>query len=111
MKYAVLIYGDESAWVGAPESTSGDLMTKHRAFISTNSGAIVGGEALEPTSMATSIRDGDVTDGPYLETKEALGGFYLIEAADLDAAIAVAKQVPTYHGGVEVRPVWETGAM
>ena len=69
-----------------------------------------GGQALQPTTTATSIRsDGNggatVTDGPFAETKEALGGFYLIEAPDLDAAIAIAKTVPAALGGVEVRPV------
>ena len=71
---------------------------------------IVGGHALEPTTTATSIRQNDggdytVTDGPFAETKEALGGYYLLEAADLDEAIALAKQVPARFGGVEVRPV------
>ena len=70
----------------------------------------VGGNALQPTATATTIRrDGaggfTVTDGPFAETKEALGGYYLIEAADLDEAIAIAKQVPARFGGVEVRPV------
>ena len=65
---------------------------------------------LEPTATATSVRsDGaggfTVTDGPFAETKEALGGYYLITADDLDAAIAIAKQVPAPFGGVEVRPV------
>ena len=65
---------------------------------------------MEPTTTATSIRtslggDVTVTDGPFAETKEALGGYYLIEAPDLDAAIALAKKVPARFGGVEVRPV------
>jgi len=73
---------------------------------------IRGGNALQSAATATSIRPGPadsstVTDGPFAETKEALGGYYLIEAADLDEALAVAKQVPTRFGGVEVRPVWD----
>ena len=62
---------------------------------------------MQPTGTATSIRNNGatVTDGPFAETKEALGGYYLIEAPDLDAAIAIAKQVPHRFGGVEVRPV------
>ena len=71
--------------------------------------ALLGGEALESTTTATSIRKNgdtvDVTDGPFAEAKEALGGFYVIEAEDLDAAIALAKQVPARFGGVEIRPV------
>jgi hypothetical protein len=66
---------------------------------------LLGGAALQPTGTATSVRGSEVTDGPFAETKEALGGYYLIEAADLDEAIAVAKQVPAPYGGVEVRPV------
>jgi hypothetical protein len=80
-------------------------MDAHNKFGAENKDAIVGGEALQPTSTATSIRGGVVTDGAFAETKEALGGYYLIEAADLDAALAIAKQVPAEFGGVEVRPL------
>jgi hypothetical protein len=66
---------------------------------------MLGGNALTPTSTATSIRGDIVTDGPFTETKEALGGYYLIEAADLDQALAVAKLCPAPYGGVEVRPI------
>ena len=72
-------------------------------------GAWVFGTGLRPASSATVVRadgaDVSMTDGPYAETKEALGGYYLIEAADLDAAIAIAKEVPARFGGVEVRPI------
>ncbi len=64
-----------------------------------------GGNALKGTDTATSIRGDVVTDGPFVETKEALGGFYLIEADDLDQAIKIAGMVPAQFGGVEVRPV------
>jgi hypothetical protein len=87
-------------------------MDGHQKFGQNNSAALRGGNALQPTSTATSIRakgpdstDFTVTDGPFAETKEALGGYYLIEAADLDEAIAIAKQVPAPYGGVEVRPI------
>ena len=67
---------------------------------------IVSGRALQPTTTATSVRGGDaVTDGPFAETKEALGGFYLIEAKDLDQALEVGKLCPAEFGGVEVRPI------
>jgi len=73
-------------------------------------GGAQGGTPLQPTSTATTVRsdgaDGfTVTDGPFVETKEALGGYYLVEAADLDEAIAIAKQVPSNFGAIEVRPI------
>ncbi|HEY0870533.1 MAG TPA: YciI family protein, partial [Acidothermaceae bacterium] len=70
-------------------------------------GTMLGGEALQPTTTATSVRDDIVTDGPFVETKEALGGYYVIEAADLDQALAIAKACPAPYGGVEVRPIME----
>jgi hypothetical protein len=109
-QYLVLIYEDESAWANATEPQVSTIMAEHAAFSERNGSGLAGGNALQPTSTATSIRrDGAggflVTDAPFAETKEALGGYYLIEAADLDAAIAVAKQVPAAFGGVEVRPI------
>jgi hypothetical protein len=85
-------------------------MEAHNAFAGKHGAKLQGGNALQPTSSATSIRsDGaggfTVTDGPFVESKEALGGYYLIEAADLDEALAIAKDVPARFGGVEVRPV------
>ena len=109
-QYLVLIYEDERGYAEADEKVWGEVMEAHNAFAAAVGSAVVGGNALAPTSTATSIRSSisgevTVTDGPFAETKEALGGYYLIEAADLDAAIAVAKQVPARFGGVEVRPV------
>ena len=109
-QYLVLIYEDESAWAGADQETYQQVLDDHNAFAQTNGGALRGGNALQPTSTATSIRRDSsggftVTDAPFAETKEALGGYYLIEAADLDEALAVARQVPARFGGVEVRPV------
>jgi hypothetical protein len=87
-------------------------MAGHQKFGENNDAVLRGGNALQPTGTATSIRgngpdstDFTVTDGPFAETKEALGGYYLIEAADLDEAISIAKQVPAPYGGVEVRPI------
>jgi hypothetical protein len=113
-KYLVLIYDDETAWESADQHTFERIMSGHQAFGANNGPAIVSGAELQGTQTATSIRpdgaDGfTVTDGPFVETKEALGGFYLIEAADLDAAIAVAKQIPVVSGGVEVRPLMVRG--
>ena len=108
-QYLVLIYGDEKANEAGGQGLWDDTMKGHMAFGSNHEKVIVGGEALQGTHTATSIRpEGNgftVTDGPFAETKEALGGYYLIEAADRDAAIAVAKDIPMPFGGVEVRPV------
>jgi hypothetical protein len=109
-EYLVLIYENEASWAAADETTSREIHAEHGAFYAANGAAVSGGNALAASGAATTIRrdsSGEltVTDGPFVETKEALGGYYLIEAADLDEAIAVAKQVPAHFGGVEVRPV------
>ena len=109
-QYLVLIYDDESAYANATEEVTNKIMAGHNAFGENNEKALVGGNALQPVTTATTVRpDGSggftVTDGPFVETKEALGGYYLIEATDLDEAIAIAKQVPASYGGVEVRPI------
>jgi hypothetical protein len=111
-QYLILIYADEAAWAGATPDENAQLYKEHVEFGQRYESVIRGGNALQSAATATSIRPGPadgntVTDGPFAETKEALGGYYLIEAADLDEAIAVAKQVPTRFGGVEVRPVWD----
>jgi hypothetical protein len=109
-QYLVLIYSDEKEWERAGPEISEIVVKEHRNFQERNTGAVLGGHALEPTSTATTLRRDTsgafaITDGPFAETKEALGGYYLIEAADLDEALAVAKQVPAPFGGVEVRPI------
>ena len=109
-QYLVLIYENEAGYASADEATWTAVMADHQKFGENNAASIAGGNALEPTSTATSIcPDGaggfTVTDGPFAETKEALGGYYLINAADLDEAIAIAKQVPARFGGLEVRPI------
>ena len=111
-QYLVLIYGNEAWWAGASPEDRAQLTKEHAEFMQRNAAVIIGGNALHPTSTATSIRpatDGGftVTDGAFAETKEALGGYYLVEAADLDQAVAIAQQVPTRLGGLEVRPVWD----
>jgi hypothetical protein len=109
-EYLVLIYEDQEAMQSADQETFDRMMTGHNEFGERNGAALRGGNALQPTTMATSLRRDAtgklvVTDGPFAETKEALGGYYLIEAPDLDAAIALASQVPAEFGGVEVRPI------
>jgi len=116
-QYLYLIYGDEAAFGDEPPSPEQwqAMMAAHQAFaegVHANGGTILGGEALAPTTTATTVRpvpDGEalVTDGPFAETKEALGGYYLVEAADLDQALAFAKTLPT-SGCVEVRPIVPT---
>jgi hypothetical protein len=83
-------------------------MDAHNRFagqVGEKGGKIIEGRALQPTSTATTIRNDVVTDGPFAETKEALGGYYLIEARDLDHALEIAKLTPARFGGVEVRPI------
>jgi hypothetical protein len=109
-QYLILIYEDESAWGTADEATFKKVMDGHNEFGEKNGAALRGGNALHPSSSATSLRHDAtgklvVTDGAFAETKEALGGYYLIEAADLDEAIKIAAQVPADFGGVEVRPI------
>jgi len=107
-QYVVLIYESESEYANAAPEVYGQIMDAHNRFtaqVTERGGKIAGGNALQGTDTATSIRGDVVTDGPFVETKEALGGFYLLEADDLDQAIKMAKMVPARFGGVEVRPV------
>jgi hypothetical protein len=109
-EYLVLIYENEAAWAGANPETYEKMGKEHEEFGNRNAAALRGGNALHPTTSATSLRRDPsgklvVTDGAFAETKEALGGYYVIEAGDLDEAIAVASQIPAHFGGVEVRPI------
>ncbi|MFN8621176.1 MAG: YciI family protein [Chloroflexota bacterium] len=107
-KYAILIYEDLNLYSTMSPEGWAALVDAHNAFVQqvfALGGSLAGGEALAATSTATTIKGGTVTDGPFLETKEALGGFYVVEARDLDHAIEIAKWCPASLGGVEVRPV------
>lgn len=109
-EYLVLIYEDESSYAGADEQVRGEVMQAHQQFGAKHEKALRGGNALQPTETATSIRKDalghiTVTDGAFAESKEALGGYYIIEAENLDEALAVAKDVPARFGGLEVRPI------
>ena len=107
-EYLILIYERESGYAEGGPAVWEEVGRAHGRFaeqVGEKGGKILGGNALQPTATATTIRGDVVTDGPFAETKEALGGYYVIEAPDLDGAIAVAKQVPARFGGVEVRPV------
>ena len=114
-QYAALIYSIDVDWT-LPEYA--DVSKEYNAFGEAAAAALRGGAALYPTATATTVtvtggKGGEVvtTDGPYAETKEALTGFYLIEAADLDAAVALAAQLPAAWtgGAVEVRPTINFG--
>lgn len=106
--YLILIYTDEAR---VPERAATEVDSSFQKFMADNQHALLGGAGLQGTGTATTVRrDGDgsfvVTDGAFAETKEALGGYFLIDVPDLDAAISVARQVPQpWGGGVEVRPV------
>jgi len=105
-QYAILIYAHDSAH--APDATPEDLepCDSHSDELAA-SGSMLMAYALTPRDMATSIRADAITDGPFLDSKEVVAGFYVIEAPDLDAALAIARTNPVVRegGGVEVRPV------
>jgi hypothetical protein len=105
-QYAVLIYASDSAH--APDATHEDLQESddYSADLAA-SGVMLAAYALTPRDMATSIRDDVITDGPFIDSKEVVAGFYVIEAPDLDAVLAIAGANPVVRGGgaVEVRPV------
>ena len=112
MKYLCLIYEDEKAWLKLPKEQSDAIMNEYFAFTNDirKTGQMVAGEALQPTQAATTVRvrngKTSTTDGPFAETKEQLGGFYLIEAKDLNEAIQVASRIPSARfGSVEIRPI------
>jgi hypothetical protein len=103
VQYAVMIFERV-----APEDLPAEVMQGHGQLperIAGQGGRVVAGLALEPPGTATSIRGDVVTDGPFIETKEIMAGVYILEARDLDHALALAKLTPIVDGGVEVRPL------
>ena len=116
VKYLCLIYEDEGRWATMPQAEAEGILGQYYGFTEDvkKSGHLLGGEALQPTETATTVRvrNGKVstTDGPFAETKEQLGGYYLIEAKDLNDAIQVAARIPgASMGCVEVRPIMVFG--
>ena len=114
MKYLCLIYSEESQWQKMPGADVATMMSEYGAFGESirKSGHYIGGNRLQPTNAATTvrIRNGKLstTDGPFAETKEQLGGYYLIEAKDLNDAIQVGSRIPGARvGSIEVRPIAE----
>lgn len=115
MQYMLLIYGNEAATHGMSEPQASERMAAYFAYTKAlrESGTLVAGNRLSPSSNATTVRVANgkrqVLNGPYAETKEQLGGYYLIEAPDLDAAIAWAARCPGAQTGImEVRPIMPT---
>jgi hypothetical protein len=114
MRYLCLIYSDETQYPKLPESEVKKVMGDYMSFGEgiKQSGQYIAAARLQPTHTATTVRSRNgkisTTDGPFAETKEQLGGFYLINARDLNEAIQVASKIPgTRFGSVEVRPIWE----
>jgi hypothetical protein len=112
MQYMLLIYGDESHWGSQSEEERRTEFGKYQQFTQAlrDRGALVAADPLQPTSAATTVRVRDdetlTTDGPFAETKEQLGGYYVIEVDSLDEAIEWAAKIPAARGGsIEVRPV------
>jgi hypothetical protein len=118
MQYLLLIYDDEKIWQNMSKEEMGRYMAEYGAFTESikKSGHWKAGEALQHTHTATSVRvrggKAQTTDGPFAETKEQLGGFYLIDAKDLDEAIAIAARIPSAKlGTIEVRPLMDFSKM
>jgi hypothetical protein len=112
MRYMLLIYDQEKDWGALPEEDRNVMMAEYRALSESlqKSGNYVSGSQLAPVSMATSVRvrkgKAQITDGPFADTREQLGGYYLVEAKDLDEAIAMAQRLPSARvGTIEVRPL------
>jgi hypothetical protein len=118
MKYLLTLYGDESRYADATPEQQAEGMQAWDAFTSAaiDAGVHLGGEGLQPSATATTVQiaqggDHIVSDGPFAETKEQLGGYYLLDCKDLDDALAWAKKIPMPGGTVEVRPVMDYEAI
>ena len=115
MQYLLLIHSDEKAMQTASPEHNGAVLAAYGAYMKAmgDAGVSKGGQRLHPTSTATTVRVKDgktqALNGPYAEIKEQLGGYFLIDAPDLDAAISWAARCPAaQHGAIEVRPIWQT---
>jgi hypothetical protein len=116
MQYLLLIYANEAEAAAMPEGDIATMIAEYGEFTQSiiQSGNFKAGDRLRPVSTATTVRVRNgktvTTDGPFAETREQLGGYYLVEAANLDAATAIAARIPgAKHGSIEVRPVWLRG--
>ncbi|MCK1492673.1 YciI family protein [Bradyrhizobium sp. 180] len=113
MQYLLMIYQNEVEYAKNDAATSQKLLAEYQAFTQSiiQSGNFKAGDRLQPTTTATTVRVRDgktlTTDGPFAETREQLGGYYLVEAKDLNAAIEIAARIPSARiGSIEVRPIW-----
>ena len=113
MQYLLMIYQNEAEYAKVDSASSQKMMGEYQTFTQSiiQSGNFKGGDRLQPSSTATTVRVRDgktlTTDGPFAETREQLGGYYMVDAKDLDAAIAIAARIPgARHGSIEVRPIW-----
>jgi hypothetical protein len=113
MQYLLLIYANEAEYAKMDPTTRQKVTSEYEDFTKSiiQNGNFKAGDRLQPASTATTVRVKDgktlTTDGPFAETREQLGGYYLVEAKDLDAAIAIAARIPgARHGSIEVRPIW-----
>jgi hypothetical protein len=112
-KYLLLIFGDEREWAGRSPAERQRIDEGHRAFVAAAGTAVLGTGELTDAAVATTLRPGTdgrvtTTDGPFLETKEALGGYYLVDVPDLDEAIRLGRLLPELgevHSGIEIRPL------
>ena len=117
MRYLLAIYENEKAWESMPQAEANAVMGEYFAFTEgiKKAGNYVAGEALQPVATATTVRIKDgkrlTTDGPFAETREQLGGFYLVEARNIDEAVAIASRIPAARTGcIEIRPVVDFSA-
>ena len=113
MQYLLMLHVEEAGWSKLPKAQQEEGVAAYAAYTEAlkKAGVHKGSNRLQPTSAATTVRvangKSQVQDGPYIESKEQIAGYYLIDVADLDAAISWAARCPTAsHGAVEVRPVW-----
>jgi hypothetical protein len=113
MQYLLMLYVNENGWTNLTKAQQEEGVAAYSAYTQAlkKAGALVGADRLKPSSSATTVRisngKSQVLDGPYADSKEQLGGYYLIDVADLDAALSWAARCPAAsHGVVEVRPVW-----
>jgi hypothetical protein len=118
MRYMLLLFGDESSWANMSEEEGAAVMAAYDRYYeeATKAGVFVSGEGLQPTATATTMRivggERVLNDGPFAETKEQLGGFYVLECKDLDDALAWAERCPASgNGAIEIRPVIDYEAM